>query len=74
MWIDIKTVVQEHLSSENVTRYLLTCYQQSHESQQTNEQTKVIQEVVSPEVSKLKQAVMNKKQGDHMQFSLEKED
>ena len=74
MWIDIKTVAQEHLSSENVTRYLLTCYQQSHESQQTNEQTKVIQEVVSPEVSKLNHAVMNKKQGDQMQFSLEKED
>ena len=74
MWIDIKTVAQEHLPSENVTRYLLTCYQQSHESQQTNEQTKVIQEVVSPEVSKLKHAEMNKKQADHMQFSIEKED
>ena len=33
---------------------------------------KVIQEVVSPEVSKLNHAVMNKKQGDQMQFSLEK--
>ena len=42
--------------------------------QQTNEQTNVIQEVVSPEVSMFNPAVMNKKQGDQMQFSLEKED
>ena len=35
-------------------------------------QTKVIQEVVSQEVSKLNHAVINKKQGDQMQFSLEK--
>ena len=41
-------------------------------SQQTNGQTKVIQDVVSPEVSKLNHAVMNKKQGDQMQFSLYK--
>ena len=33
---------------------------------------KVIQEVVSPEVSKLNHAVTNKKQGGQMQFSLEK--
>ena len=31
-----------------------------------------MQEVVSPEVSKLNHAVMNKKQRDQMQFSLEK--
>ena len=31
-----------------------------------------MQEVVSPEVSKLNHAVMNKKQGDQMQFSLER--
>ena len=31
-----------------------------------NEQTKVIQEVVSSEESKLNHAVMNKKQGDQM--------
>ena len=36
-------------------------------SSQTNEKTKVIQEVASPEVSKLNPAVMNKKQGDQMQ-------
>ena len=40
-------------------------------SQQTNEQTKVIQEVVSPEVPKLNHAVMNKKR-DQMHFSLER--
>ena len=34
---------------------------------------KVIQEVVSPEGSKLNHAIMNKKQGgDRMEFSLEK--
>ena len=33
---------------------------------------KVIQVVVSLEVSKLNHTVMNKKQGDQMQFSLEK--
>ena len=38
----------------------------------TNEQTKVIQEVVSPELSKLNHAVMNKNQGNQMQFSLKK--
>ena len=39
--------------------------------QQTKEQAKLIQEVVPPEVSKLNHAVlMNKKQGDQMQFSL----
>ena len=37
-----------------------------------NKQTKVIQEVVSPKVSRLNQSVMNKKQGDEMQFNLEK--
>ena len=37
---------------------------------------KVIQEVVSPEVSKIYHAVMTKKQGDkiQMQFSVEKEE
>ena len=54
--------------------YLLTYHQQTNLSQQTNEQTKVIQEVVSPEVSMLNHAVINKKQGDQMQFSLEKKD
>ena len=38
----------------------------------TNEQTNVIQGIVSTEVSKLNHAVMNKKQGDQIQFSLEK--
>ena len=33
---------------------------------------KVIKEVVSPEVSKLNHAVMNKNQEDQMQFSLQK--
>ena len=33
---------------------------------------KVIQELVSPEVSKLNHPVMNKKQGDQMQFSPER--
>ena len=42
--------------------YLLTYNQQTYCSQQTNEQPKVIQEVVSPEVSNLNYAVMNKKQ------------
>ena len=34
--------------------------------------TRVIQEVVSPEVSKLNRAVMNKKQGDKIRVSREK--
>ena len=49
--------------------YLLIYHQQTNESQQTNEQTKVIQEVLSPEVSKLNHDVMNKKQGDQMQLN-----
>ena len=35
--------------------------------------TKVIQEVVPPEVPKMNHAVMNKKQRDQMQFSLKKD-
>ena len=86
MWKNIKTVVEKQISSENVAiaSYLPTqlvddhwswwiCtyhHQQTNYSQQTNEQTKVIQEVVSPEVPKLNHAVMNKKR-DQMHFSLE---
>ena len=39
--------------------------------QSLNEQTKIVQEVVSPEIPKLNYAVRNKKR-DQMQFSLEK--
>ena len=49
---------------DEVAMYLLTYHQQTNLSQQTNEQTKVIQEVVSPEVSMLNHAVINKKPGD----------
>ena len=45
--------------------------QQTNQSQQAIEQTKFIQKVVSPDVSKPNHAVMNKKQ-DKKQFSLEK--
>ena len=38
----------------------------------TNEQIKVIREVVSPEVSKLNRAVMNKKQEDKILVSRDK--
>ena len=41
--------------------YLLTYHQQTNYSKQTNELTKIIQEVVSPEVSKINYAVINKK-------------
>ena len=87
---NIKTAVEEHLQSENAYTYILLVndltvwWWSSYVPtdlpsikklyQQTNEQTNVIQEVVSPEVSMLNPAVMNKKQGDQMQFSLEKED
>ena len=40
--------------------------------QQGSQQTRVIQEVVSPEVSELNHAGINKKPGDQMQFSPEK--
>ena len=46
-------------------------HQQTNQSQQAIEQTKFIQKVVSPDVSKPNHAVMNKKQ-DKKQFSLEK--
>ena len=52
--------------------YLLTYHQQANSSQQTNEQRRVIEEVVSPEVSKLNHALIKKKQRDEMQLSLEK--
>ena len=41
--------------------YLLIYHQKTNQSQQTNEETKAIQEVVPPEVSKLNHTVMNKK-------------
>ena len=44
----------------------------STSSQKTLEQIEVIQYVVSPEVSKLIQSVMNKNPGDQIQFSAEK--
>ena len=43
------------------------CHQQANYSQQTIEQTKVIQDVVSLEVSKLNYALLNKKR-DQTQF------
>ena len=48
---------------DEVAMYLLT-YHQTNQSQQSNEQTKVIQEVVSPELSNLNHAEMSKEQGD----------
>ena len=56
------------MSSENVPTFWLVFYhdevamhhQQTNSPQQTIEQAKVIQEVVSPEVSKLNHVVMNK--------------
>ena len=47
-------------------------HQQANWSYQTIKQTRFIQELVSPEVSKLSHTVMNKKQEDQMQFSPEK--
>ena len=49
--------------------YLLTYHQQKHYK---DRQTKVNQEAVSSEVSKFNHAVINKKQGDQMQFSIKK--
>ena len=49
--------------------YLLTNHQQTNWSQQTNEQTKVIQEVISPEVSEPNRTVMNKKKQEHQMQS-----
>ena len=44
-------------------------HQQTNWSQQTIKQTKVIQEVVLQELSKLNHAVLNKKQGHQIQLS-----
>ena len=41
-------------------------------SQEANEQTKVIQEVVSPELPKLNHAVMNKKRDQNAVFLIKK--
>ena len=56
---------------DEVAMYLLTYRQQTNLSQQTNEQTKVIKEVVSPKVSKLNHTVMNKKHKERV-FSRER--
>ena len=54
-------------------KQLYNYQQQINSSSQNSKETKVFQEVASPEVSKLNRAVMNKDQGDQMQkFSLEK--
>ena len=54
-------------------KQLYNYQQQTNSSSQNSKETKVFQEVASPEVSKLNRAVMNKDQGDQMQkFSLEK--
>ena len=47
-------------------------HQQTNQSQQNIEQTKVIQEVYSPDVSKLNDAVMNRKQGNQIHISPKK--
>ena len=47
------------------------CHQQANQFQQTIKQTKVIQDVVLPEVSKLNYALLNKKR-DQIQFFPEK--
>ena len=52
---------------------LCTYHQQTNSSSQNNKETKVFQEVASPEVCKLNRAIMNKKQRDQTQkFSLVK--
>ena len=77
----MKTVDEEHFSSEYVPTFhcsliimkqLYLYDQETKQSQQTIKQTKVVQEVVSPEVSKLIYYVMNEKQGDKIQSSPEK--
>ena len=64
MWSNIKTAVEEHVSSENIStsytfwwsmiidhnEYVPTVIKETW-SRQTNKQAKVIQEVVSAEVS-----------------------
>ena len=66
----MKTVDEEHFSSEYVPTFHCSLIimkqpqlydQYIKQSQQTIEQTKVIQEVVSPEVSKLIYYVKNEK-------------
>ena len=47
-------------------------YTPSISSQQNVKQTEVIQEIVSPELCKLNDSVMSKKQGDQIQLSPEK--
>ena len=80
-----KTFVEEHVSSENVAniptvhwsmvmmKQLAMYHQQTNQFQQTNEQTQVIQEVVSLEVSKLNHTVINKKR-DQMQLCFSEND
>ena len=55
-------------SDDEVAMYLLTTINKQTILNKTNEQRKVVQEVASPEVPKLNHTVMNKKQGDQMQF------
>ena len=69
------------MSPENVPKFfwsmimmnqLAMYHQQTNQSQQTIEQTKVIQDVVLPEVPKLNYALLNKRHGDQIQFFPEK--
>ena len=55
-----------------VNDYEVATYIPSTSSQQNVKQTEVIQEEVSPEVSKVNHSVMNKKRGNKIEFSQEK--
>ena len=52
--------------------YEVPSYITSRSSQEPAQQTKILQEAISPEVSKLNHSVMSKKHRDQIQFSPEK--
>ena len=80
MWSNIKSVFEEHISSENVPPFckvndndeIAMYHQQTNYSQQTIEQTKFIHKVLSPDVSKPNHTVLNKMPGPNAVFSRKK--
>ena len=69
---NIYTAVEKHVSSKKIYILILLATVSSTCFQQIVKQIEVIQKVVLPEVSKLNKSVMNKNQGDQIQFSPEK--
>ena len=72
MYLHTDTLLVDDHDEVAMHMYLLTYHQQKNLSQQTNEQTKVIQEVVLPKVSQLNHSNEQKTRRSKAVFSRKK--